>query len=64
MPGISMRKMRRSPMRTVSTSRWVLGSMMRMRGGGAAGADVMLVTKKKRSLIRAFKLRFDYFLGA
>ena len=46
MPGISMRKMRRSPMRTVSTSRWVLGSMMRMRGGGAAGADVMLVTKK------------------
>lgn len=42
LPGISMRKMSRSPMRTVSTSP-PFGSKMRIRGGGAAGAEVMLI---------------------
>ena len=37
-----MRKMSWSPMRTVSTSP-PLGVRMRMRGGGAVGADVMLI---------------------
>lgn len=38
--GISMRKVSLSPMRTVSTS-LLRASRMRMRGGGASGAEVM-----------------------
>jgi len=56
-----MRKMSRSPMRTVSTSPPV-GSKMRMRGGGAAGAEVMLIMSGSLfpEIIRKFGLDLTF----